>query len=327
MVAKPITIAISGAAGQLGYNLGFRLAARSWRNNSVRLQLLELPGKMQELEGVAMELHDGAFDFLDSVDISDNPMVAFKDANVVVLVGAHPRTVGMERADLLSANGRIFAAHGRAINEVAAPDVHVLVGGNPVNTNALVVISHAPRVAKNRINALLRLDHNRAIHQLAKHAGAPVNTVKKVTIWGNHSRTAYPDIFQATVNGQPAAHFADDRKWLAGSFIPTVANRGAAILAARHYSSQGSAAQAILDHLRDWYTGTPRGDWTSVGLWSRGEYGVPEGIVSGFPAISGGSDWSIVDGLELNAFSRSRIEASVAELVDERAQLRTLGLI
>jgi len=327
MAAKPITIAISGAAGQLGYNLGFRLAARSWSDNTIRLQLLELPGKMKELEGVAMELHDGAFDFLESVDITDNPLTAFEDANVVVLVGAHPRTVGMERADLLTANGRIFAAHGRAINEAAAEDVHVLVGGNPVNTNALVVAAHAPRVSPNRINALLRLDHNRATYQLAERAGAPVNSVKRITIWGNHSRTAYPDIFHAEVGGQPAAEFAADRKWLAGEFIPTVANRGAEILAARGNSSQGSAAQAILDHLRDWFTGTTANDWTSVGLYSHGEYGVPEGLIFGFPVTSGGSDWSIVEDLDLNQFSRTRIDASITELVDERAQVSALGLI
>ena len=326
-MAKPITIAISGAAGQLGYNLGFRLAARSWRGNAIRLQLLELPGKMAELAGVAMELDDGAYDLLSSVDIYDSPMAAFRDANVVVLVGAHPRTVGMERADLLSANGRIFASHGQAIEQAAASDVHVLVGGNPVNSNALVVAAHAPRVPKYRINALLRLDHNRAMHQLARHAGAPVNTVRRLTTWGNHSRTVYPDIFHASVGGRPAARFTQDRKWLAGDFIPTVANRGGEVLAARGYSSQGSAAQAILDHLRDWFNGTERGDWTSVGLWSRGEYGIPEGLICGFPAISGGSDWSIVDGLEIDPFSRTRIDASVRELVDERAQLQSLGLI
>jgi len=327
MTAKPINVAITGAAGQLGYNLGFRLAARSWGDNKVRLQLLELPGKMKELEGVAMELHDGVFDFLDSVDITDNPMDAFRDANVAVLVGAHPRTVGMERADLLTANGRIFAAHGRAINEVAADDVHVLVGGNPVNTNALVLAEHAPRVPKNRVNALLRLDHNRAIYQLAKHAGAPTTSVKRVTVWGNHSRTAYPDIFHAEVGSHPAAQYADDRKWLAGEFIPTVANRGADVLSTRGASSQGSAAQAILDHLRDWYTGTPPDDWTSVGLWSQGEYGVPEGLVFGFPVTSNGGDWFIVESLEINPFSRTRIDASINELVDERAQVQALGLI
>jgi len=327
MAAKPLTIAISGAAGQLGYNLGFRLAARSWNNNSVRLQLLELPNRMKELEGVAMELHDAAFDFLDSVDITDNPLTAFQDANTVVLVGAHPRTVGMERADLLTANGRIFATHGRAINEVAAEDVRVLVGGNPVNTNALVLAAHAPRIAPNRVNALLRLDHNRALYQLSKHVGVPVTAIKRMTVWGNHSRTAYPDIFYAEINGEPAAPYAADRKWLAGEFIPTVANRGADILAARQNSSQGSAAQAILDHLREWYTGTPAGDWTSVGLCSSGEYGVPEGLYFGFPVTSDGSDWKVVEGLDINAFSRNRIDASISELVDERAQVRSLGLI
>ncbi|MCL1801316.1 MAG: malate dehydrogenase [Promicromonosporaceae bacterium] len=326
-MARPLTIAISGAAGQLGYNLTFRLAARSWRDNPIRLQLLELPGRMKELEGLAMELGDGAYELLDSVDIADSPTTAFRDANVVVLVGAHPRTVGMERADLLTANGRIFAGHGRAIDEVAASDVHVLVGGNPVNSNALVVASHAPRVPKYRINALLRLDHNRARHQLARHAGAPVDTVRRLTAWGNHSRAVYPDIFHATVRGQPAARFADDRKWLAGEFIPTVANRGSEVLTARGQSSQGSAAQAILDHLRDWYLGTPAGDWTSVGLWSDGEYGVAQGLYCGFPVISGGSDWSIVEDLEINPFSRTRIDASVGELIDERAQLLALGLI
>jgi len=327
MAAKPITIAISGAVGQLGYSLGFRLAARSWGENKVRLQLLELPGKMKELEGVAMELHDSAFDYLDSVEITDNPMTAFRDANTVILVGAHPRTIGMERADLLSANGRIFAAHGRAINEVAADDVHVLVGGNPVNTNALVVASHAPRIPHRRINALLRLDHNRAKYQLATHAGAPVTSVKRVTVWGNHSRTAYPDIFHAEVGGHSAAIYTEDRKWLAGDFIPTVANRGAEVLARRNFSSQGSAAQAIMDHLRDWYLGTPPGDWVSAGLWSNGEYGVPEGLVFGFPVTSAGGDWSVVEDIAINAFSRNRIDASIAELLDERAQVRALGLI
>jgi len=327
MAAKPINIAISGAAGQLGYNLGFRLAARSWGDNTVRLQLLELPGKMKELEGVAMELHDGVFDYLDSVDITDKPMQAFRDADVVVLVGAHPRTVGMERADLLTANGRIFAAHGRAINEAAAEDVRVLVGGNPVNTNALVLAAHAPRIPHNRVNALLRLDHNRAIYQLAKHAGAPATSVKRITVWGNHSRTAYPDIFHAEVGGHPAARYAADKKWLKGEFIPVVADRGAEVLATRGASSQGSAAQAIMDHLRDWFTGTAMGDWTSVGLASQGEYGVPEGLIFGFPVTSDGNDWSVVEGLEIDPFSRTRIEASINELVDERAQVQALGLI
>ncbi len=273
-----------------------------------------------------MELADCAFDQLASVDIFDDPVAAFDGVNIAMLVGARPRGAGMERRDLLEANGGIFKPQGKAINAGAADDVRVLVVGNPANTNALIARSHAPDVPGDRFTAMTRLDHNRAVSQLATKTGVPVSDVARLTIWGNHSATQYPDVFHATVGGRPATE-AVDEAWLADDFIPTVAKRGAAIIAARGASSAASAANAAIDHVHDWVLGTPEGDWTSAGLVSDGSYGVPEGLVSSFPVTSAGGSWRVVPHLEIGAFSRPRIDASVAELVEERDAVASLGLI
>jgi malate dehydrogenase len=274
-----------------------------------------------------MELDDCAFPLLAGIDIFDDPTAAFEGTNVALLVGARPRGPGMERGDLLEANGGIFKPQGQAINAGAADDVRVLVVGNPANTNALIAASNAPDVPKDRFTAMTRLDHNRALTQVAKKAGVPVSEVRKVTIWGNHSATQYPDIFQADVAGTPGARLAEDREWLEGTFIPTVAKRGAAIIDARGASSAASAANAAIDHVRDWVHGTPEGDWTSAGVVSDGSYGVPTGLISSFPVVSRGGSWEIVQGLELSEFSRGRVDASVAELQEERQAVEQLGLV
>lgn len=275
-----------------------------------------------------MELVDGAFELLDSVEVHDDPATAFTGANFALLIGARPRTQGMERADLLQANGGIFGPQGRALNDGAADDVRVVVVGNPANTNALIAMSHAPDIPPERFTALTRLDHNRALAQLAAKAGAPLAEVSRVSIWGNHSSTQYPDIFHARIGQLSGARLAEDRAWLTEEFIPTVAKRGAAIIEARGVSSAGSAASAAIDHIRDWALGHEWGEnWTSVALPSPGAYGVPEGLVSSFPARSVGGEWRIVEGLELSSFSRARIDASVAELVAERDAVRALGLV
>jgi malate dehydrogenase len=293
----------------------------------VRLRLLEIPAAVKAAEGTAMELDDSAFPLLEGIDVTDDAKRAFDGTNVALLVGARPRTKGMERGDLLEANGGIFKPQGEAINSGAASDVRVLVVGNPANTNALIAKSHAPDVPAERFTAMTRLDHNRAIAQLSKRLGVAVSDVKKMTIWGNHSATQYPDIFHAEVRGQNAAQAVNDADWLRDTFIPTVAKRGAAIIEARGASSAASAASAAIDHVHTWVHGTPEGDWTSMAVVSDGSYGVPEGLVSSFPVVCKDGKWEIVQGLDINEFSRERIDASVRELEEERDAVRQLGLI
>ena len=329
MARTPVTVTVTGAAGQIGYALLFRIASgqRLGLDVPVRLRLLEITPALKAAAGTAMELDDCAFPLLDGIDITDDARVAFDGANVALLVGAMPRKAGMERGDLLEANGGIFKPQGEAINAGAADDIRVLVVGNPANTNALIAASHAPDVPASRFTAMTRLDHNRAKAQLAAKAGVTVNDITKLTIWGNHSATQYPDIFHATINGQNAAEVVNDQAWLENDFIPTVAKRGAAIIEARGLSSAASAANAAIDHVNSWVNGTPAGDWTSAAIVSDGSYGVPEGLISSFPVTSTGGAWEIVQGLDVSDFSRSRIDASVAELADEREAVRALGLI
>ena len=321
MTRTPVNVTVTGAAGQIGYALLFRIASGQLLGADVpvKLRLLEIPQAVKAAQGTAMELDDCAFPLLAGIDIFDNPAEGFAGANVALLVGARPRTKGMERGDLLSANGGIFGPQGKAINDGAADDIRVLVVGNPANTNALIASAAAPDVPAERFTAMTRLDHNRAISQLAAKTGTTVADIKKLTIWGNHSATQYPDIFHAEV--------VNDEAWLADTFIPTVAKRGAAIIEARGASSAASAANAAVDHVHDWVNGTPEGDWTSAAIPSDGSYGVPEGIISSFPVVSKNGKWEIVQGLEINDFSRSRIDASVAELIEERDAVKELGLI
>jgi malate dehydrogenase len=329
MARTPVTVTVTGAAGQIGYALLFRIASGHLLGADVpvRLRLLEITPALKAAAGTAMELDDCAFPLLAGIDITDDAHAAFDGVNVALLVGARPRTAGMERGDLLSANGGIFKPQGEAINAGAADDVRILVVGNPANTNALIAASHAPDVPASRFTAMTRLDHNRAKTQLAKKAGVTVNDITNLTIWGNHSATQYPDIFNAKINGRNAAEVVDDQAWLENDFIPTVAKRGAAIIEARGASSAASAANAAIDHVYSWVNGTPEGDWVSAAIASDGSYGVPEGIISSFPVTSNGGEWEIVQGLEISAFSRSKIDASVAELVEERDAVRALGLI
>ena len=328
-MTTPVNVTVTGAAGQIGYALLFRVASGQLLgpDTPVRLRLLEIPQAVKAAEGTAMELDDCAFPLLAGVDIFDDARAAFDGANVGLLVGARPRTAGMERGDLLSANGGIFKPQGEAISAGAADDIRVLVVGNPANTNALIAQSHAPDVPAERFTAMTRLDHNRALSQLAKKAGVSVTDIKKLAIWGNHSATQYPSVQHAEIGGKPAAEVIGDDAWLRDEFIPTVAKRGAAIIEARGASSAASAANAAIDHVFDWFNGTAEGDWTSVALPSDGSYGVPEGLISSFPAVSRGGRWEIVQGLEIDAFSRARIDASVAELVEEREAVKELGLI
>jgi malate dehydrogenase len=327
--ATPIKVAVTGAAGQIGYSLLFRIGSGSifGPDTPVELRLLEITPALGALEGVVMELEDCAFPTLSGVETGDDPDKIFDGANLALLVGARPRTKGMERADLLEANGAIFTGQGKAISDHAADDVRVLVTGNPANTNALIAMSNAPDVPRERFSALTRLDHNRAIGQLAKKTGSPVADIAKVTIWGNHSATQYPDIFHADIAGKNAAELIGDQGWLENDFIPTVQKRGAAIIEARGASSAASAANATVDAARDWLLGTPQDDWTSMAVVSDGSYGVDEGLISSFPVTTTAGDWSIVQGLDINEFSRARIDASVAELSEERAAVRDLGLI
>ncbi len=323
---SPVIVTVTGAAGQIGYALLFRIASGQLLGPDVpvRLRLLEIAPALKAAEGTAMELDDCAFPLLAGIDITDDAVAAFDRTNVALLVGARPRTAGMERGDLLSANGGIFKPQGAAINAGAADDIRVLVVGNPANTNALIAASHAPDVPGERFTAMTRLDHNRALSQLAKKTGASLDDIEQVTIWGNHSATQYPDVTHARIGGRPAAEVVGDDAWLTDTFIPTVAKRGAAIIEARGQSSAASAANAAVDHVRDWVNGS---GWTSAAIMSDGSYGVPEGIISSFPVTSTGGRWEIVQGLEVDAFSRSRIDASVAELVEERDAVRALGLI
>ncbi|HYY00860.1 MAG TPA: malate dehydrogenase [Mycobacterium sp.] len=329
MSTTPLKVAVTGAAGQIGYSLLFRLASGSLLgpDRPIELRLLEIEPALKALEGVVMELDDGAFPLLSGVQIGADPNKIFDGVNLALLVGARPRGPGMERGDLLEANGAIFTAQGKALNSVAADDVRIGVTGNPANTNALIALNNAPDIPKERFSALTRLDHNRAISQLAKKTGAKVTDIKKVTIWGNHSATQYPDIFHAEINGKNAAEVVNDEKWIADDFIPTVAKRGAAIIEARGSSSAASAASATVDAARDWLLGTPKDDWVSMAVISDGSYGVPEGLISSFPVTTDGGNWSIVQGLDINDFSRSRIDKSTAELADERSAVTELGLI
>jgi malate dehydrogenase len=329
MSPAPLKVAVTGAAGQIGYSLLFRLASGSLlgADRPVELRLLEIEPALKALEGVVMELDDCAFPTLAGVEIGADPTAVFDGVNLALLVGARPRGPGMERSDLLEANGAIFTAQGQALNEVAADDVRIGVTGNPANTNALIAMSNAPDIPRERFSALTRLDHNRAISQLAAKTGAPVTDITKMTIWGNHSATQYPDLFHAEVRGQVAADVVDDRDWLENTFIPTVAKRGAAIIEARGSSSAASAASATIDAARDWLRGSPEGDWVSMAVVSDGSYGVQEGLISSFPVTTSGGDWTIVEGLEIDDFSRGRIDATVAELADEKDAVTQLGLI
>jgi malate dehydrogenase len=325
----PVRVAVTGAAGQIGYAILFRIASGQLLgpDTPVHLSLLEIPDAVRAAEGTAMELDDSAFPLLTGVDIADDPNKAFDGVNVALLVGARPRTKGMERSDLLEANGGIFKPQGNALNEHAASDVKVLVVGNPANTNCLIAKSNAPDIPGERFTAMTRLDHNRAIAQLARKTGSPVRDVTNMTIWGNHSATQYPDIFHAKVAGQPAVEVVDDQDWLENDFIPTVQKRGAAIIEARGASSAASAANAAIDHVHDWVLGSPQGDWVSMAIPSDGSYGVQEGVISSFPVTCANSRYEIVQGLEIDDFSRSRIDATVNELKEERDAVKQLGLV
>ena len=328
-MSAPVKVAVTGAAGQIGYSLLFRIASGSMLgpDQPVELRLLEITPALKALEGVVMELDDCAFPLLSNVEIGDDPKAIFDGVNLACLVGARPRAKGMERGDLLEANGAIFKPQGQALNNHAADDVKVLITGNPANTNALIAMRNAPDIPAERFNALTRLDHNRAKAQLAAKTGASVNDVTHMTIWGNHSATQYPDLFNALVRGKNAAELIDDQEWLESTFLPTVQQRGAAIIEARGASSAASAANATVDHVRDWVLGTPEGDWVSMSVPSDGSYGVPEGLISSFPCTVSGGGYQIVEGLKINDFSRGKIDASVAELMEERDAVRTLGLI
>ena len=328
MTKAPVTVTVTGAAGQIGYALLFRIASGQLidAETPIKLRLLEIPQAVKAAEGTALELDDCAFPLLESIDITDDARTAFDGTNVALLVGARPRAKGMERGDLLEANGGIFKPQGEAINAGAADDVRVLVVGNPANTNALIAQAHAPDVPAERFTAMTRLDHNRAQTQLAQKLGVSVTDIKKLTIWGNHSATQYPDLFHAEVGGKIAAEQVE-QSWLADEFIPTVAKRGAAIIDARGASSAASAANAAIDHVHTWVNGTPEGDWTSAGVVSDGSYGVPEGLISSFPVTARDGKFEIVQGLEIDEFSRGRIDASVGELTEERDTVSKLGLI
>jgi malate dehydrogenase len=320
---------VTGAAGQIGYAILFRIASGQLLgpDTPVHLSLLEIPDAVKAAEGTAMELDDCAFPLLTGVDINDDPNKAFDGVNIALLVGARPRSKGMERSDLLEANGGIFKPQGQALSEHAASDIKVLVVGNPANTNCLIAKSNAPDIPGERFTAMTRLDHNRAKAQLAAKAGAQVREITNMTVWGNHSATQYPDIFHAKVKGKPAPEVVDDQDWLENDFIPTVQKRGAAIIEARGMSSAASAANAAIDHVRDWVLGTPDGDWVSMSIPSDGSYGVEEGIISSFPVTCSGGTYEIVQGLEVNDFSRQRIDATVNELKEEREAVKKLGLV
>ena len=328
-MTTPVRVAVTGAAGQIGYSLLFRIASGAvfGPDQPVILQMLEITPALGALEGVAMELDDCAFPLLAGMVRTDNAETAFGDADAAFLVGAMPRKDGMERGDLLSANGGIFKPQGQAIAAAAKKDVKVLVVGNPANTNALIAMNNAKGMDPRRFTAMTRLDHNRAVSQLAAKVGRPVSSIKKMTIWGNHSSTQYPDLFHCEVDGKNAAQMVNDQAWLDGEFIPTVAKRGAAIIKARGLSSAASAANAAIDHMRSWALGTAEGDWVSMAIPSDGSYGVPEGIISSFPCVCKNGEYSIVQGLEIDAYSRAKIDASVAELVEERDEVKKLGLI
>ena len=328
-MTTPVRIAITGAAGQIGYSLLFRIASGAMLgpDTPVILQLLEVTPALGALSGVKMELDDCAFGPLVDVVCTDDANVAFGDADIAMLVGAMPRKDGMERSDLLSANGGIFKPQGQAISANAKKNVKVLVVGNPANTNSLIAMHNAPNIDPRQFTAMTRLDHNRAVSQLAQKLGRPTTSVRKMTIWGNHSTTQYPDLFHAEVDGKNAAQLINDQQWLEDTYIPTVAKRGAAVIKARGSSSAASAANAALEHIRSWVQGTPEGDWVSMAVPSDGSYGVPEGLISSFPCTCVNGEYKIVQGLDIDGFSRARIDASVAELTEERDAVRQLGLI
>jgi malate dehydrogenase len=325
----PINVTVTGAAGQIGYAILFRIASGQMLGDDtqVNLRLLEIPDAVKAAEGTAMELADCAFPLLHGIDITDDPKNAFDGCNVGLLIGARPRGPGMERSDLLEANGGIFKPQGQAINDVAADDVKILVVGNPANTNCLIAMSNAPDVPNERFTAMMRLDHNRAIAQLANKLEVPVTEVRKMSVWGNHSTTQYPDLVHAEVHGSSAWAAVDDEAWIADDFIPTVAKRGAAIIEARGASSAASAASAAIDHVHDWVLGTPENDWVSMGIPSDGSYGIEEGIICGHPVTCSGGSYEIVQGLDIDDFSRERIDASVAELREEREAVEGLALL
>jgi malate dehydrogenase len=329
MSKNSVKVAVTGAAGQIGYALLFRIASGQLLGSDtpVHLSLLEIPAAVKAAEGTAMELDDCAFPLLAGVDIYDDPNQAFDGVNIALLVGARPRTKGMERGDLLEANGGIFKPQGKALNDHAASDLKVLVVGNPANTNCLIAQSNAPDVPRRRFTAMMRLDHNRAIAQVARKTDARISEVTNMTIWGNHSATQYPDVFHAKVKGENGAEAVGDQDWIENDFIPTVQKRGAAIIEARGASSAASAANAAVDHIHDWVLGTPDGDWVSMAIPSDGSYGIEEGIFCGYPCTCSDGEYTVVEGLELDEFSRSRIDATVKELAEEREAVKQLGLI
>ena len=328
-MTTPVRVAVSGAAGQIGYSLLFRIASGDMlgKDTPIILQMLEVTPALKALDGVRMELDDCAFPLLTDMVCTDDANVAFGDADVVLLVGAMPRRAGMERSDLLSANGGIFKPQGRALSDSAKKDVKILVVGNPANTNALIAMHNAPNLDPGRFTAMTRLDHNRAVSQLAARVDKPVTSVTRMTIWGNHSTTQYPDLFHAEIDGRNAYQMINDHAWVDATFIPTVAKRGAAVIEARGASSAASAANAAIGHIRSWSLGTAEGDWVSMAIPSDGSYGVGEGLISSFPCICKDGEYSIVQGLEIDDFSRAKIDASVGELADERNAVRELGLI
>jgi malate dehydrogenase len=322
---KPVRVTITGAAGQIGYQLAFRIASGQMlgADQPVILQLLEIPPALPALQGVEMELDDCAFTSLAGVVATDSPDIAFRDSDYALLVGARPRGPGMERKDLLEANAQIFSVQGKAINLHANRDIRVLVVGNPANTNALIASTNAPDVPNRNFTAMTRLDHNRAIAQLAAKAGCHVSEVKRMTIWGNHSATQYPDIHHATVKGKAASKLVD-KGWLTDSFIPTVQQRGAAIIKARGASSAASAASAAIDHMRDWALGSPEGDWVSMGIPADGSYGIDEGVIYSYPVRCSKGAYEIVQDLQIDDFSRARMQATEKELREERAAIESL---
>jgi malate dehydrogenase len=326
-LTNPVRVTVTGAAGQIGYSLLFRIASGDLLGSQqpVDLRLLEIPQAMGALEGVAMELIDCAFPLLSALDLHDDPSEAFDGVDIALLVGSRPRTKGMERAELLSENGKIFTVQGKALNDRAGADVKVLVVGNPANTNCLIAMNNAPDIPRERFTSMMRLDHNRAVAQLANKVGAPVTDITEMGVWGNHSPTMYPDLFNARVREQRAVDVVDDMEWVEQDFLPNVGKRGAAIIEARGSSSAASAASAAIDHVNDWVTGSR--DWVSMGICSEGSYGIAEGLICGFPCVCTDGQWKIVEGLDIDEFSRARIDASVAELTDERDTVKGQGLI
>ena len=326
MSKKPMRVAVTGAAGQIGYSLLFRIAAGEMLGSDqpVILQLVDIPPAMKAVSGVMMELDDCAFPTLAGMEATDNPAVGFKDADVALLVGARPRGKGMLRKDLLEANGAIFTGQGKALSDAASRGVKVLVVGNPANTNAYIAMKNAPDLDRSCFTAMVRLDQNRAISQVAAKTARDVADIKRITIWGNHSATQYPDLFNAEIDGKSIAATIGDQAWIENDFIPTVQQRGKEIIEARGLSSAASAASAAIDHIRDWHFGTPNGDWASMAVPSDGSYGVPEGLIYGFPCTCSSGRWSIVQGLDINDFSRARMDATAAELQEEAAAVAHL---